>query len=88
VVPLAAGATSTPVGVAHVFSTTYPDLFVVTSKNSLEQGIFLYEFLELDGAPLLCLPHYCCKLNLKSRADGIILAERRVLEKMDLYAQG
>eukprot|EP00873_Tetraselmis_striata_P017025 jgi/Tetstr1/437289/TSEL_002773.t1 len=53
VVPLAAGATSTPVGVAHVFSSTYPDLFVVTSKNSLEQGIFLYEFLELDerGVP-------------------------------------
>lgn len=48
-VPLSAGGNSIPVGVAHVFGKTHPDLFVVTSKNSPEQGLFLYEFLELDG---------------------------------------
>lgn len=43
--PLSVGVETLPVGVAYVFQSAMPDLFVVNNKLSTEPGLYLYEWL-------------------------------------------
>jgi hypothetical protein len=43
--PLSVGVETIPVGVAYVFQSAMPDLFVVNNKLSTEPGLYLYEWL-------------------------------------------
>jgi hypothetical protein len=43
--PLSVGVETIPVGVAYVFQSDMPDLFVVNNKLSTEPGLYLYEWL-------------------------------------------
>lgn len=54
--PLAIGLQSNPVGQAYVFDNKEPDLFVISSKHSLQPnaGLYLYKWIERDeeGTPV------------------------------------
>ena len=43
--PLSIGVETIPVGVAYVFGSEMPDLFIVNNKLSTEPGMYLYEWL-------------------------------------------
>ena len=43
--PLSVGVETIPVGVAYVFGSEMPDLFIVNNKLSTEPGMYLYEWL-------------------------------------------
>eukprot|EP00899_Mesostigma_viride_P020956 jgi/Mesvir1/28862/Mv09985-RA.3 len=51
--PLSSGHDTIPLGMARVFKGDYPDIFFVSGRMSMDQGLFLYEYMGRDdnGAP-------------------------------------
>lgn len=56
--PLSAGLTSYPVGWAHLYGGSQPDLFVVAGAHSIEPGLYLYRWKGTagNGAPVFGEP--------------------------------